>query len=107
MIATGARVKQSGEAMRGEDVELVARNRPARETPPYRRLLGDALCGDSSLFTRDDAVEAAWRVVDPVLNLPGPVELYEPGTWGPPSAAAVVQGGEGWYDPQATVSTPC
>jgi len=100
VIATGARVKQSGDAMRGEDVELVARSRPARETPPYKRLLGDALRGDSSLFTRDDAVEAAWRVVDPVLDLPSPVEFYEPGTWGPPSAQDIVDGDERWHDPK-------
>jgi glucose-6-phosphate 1-dehydrogenase len=100
VIATGARVKQSGDAMRGEDVELVARNRPARETPPYKRLLGDALRGDSSLFTRDDAVEAAWRVVDPVLDLPTPVEPYELGTWGPASAQDIVAGDEHWHDPK-------
>jgi glucose-6-phosphate 1-dehydrogenase len=100
VIATGARVKQSGDAMRGEDVELVARNRPARETPPYKRLLGDALRGDSSLFTRDDAVEAAWRVVDPVLDLPTPVEPYELGTWGPASAQGIVAGDEHWHDPK-------
>jgi len=105
VIATGARVKQSGEAMRGEDVELVARNRPARETPPYKRLLGDALRGDSSLFTRDDAVEAAWRVVDPVLDLKSPVEMYEPGTWGPASAQDIVAGDEHWHDPKPAPAT--
>ena len=104
VIATGARVKQSGEAMRGEDVELVARSRPARETPPYKRLLGDALRGDSSLFTRDDAVEAAWRVVDPVLDLQSPVEFYEPGTWGPASAQDIVAGDEKWHDPKPAAS---
>ena len=107
VIATGARVKQLGEAMRGEDVELIARNRPARETPPYKRLLGDALRGDASLFTRDDSVEAAWRVVDPVLNLPSPVELYDPGSWGPASAASIVARDEGWHDPQSAAVPPC
>jgi glucose-6-phosphate 1-dehydrogenase len=107
VIAAGARVKQLGELMRGEDVELVARNRPATETPPYRRLLGDALHGDGSLFTSDDSVEAAWRVVDPVLHLPGPVATYEPGTWGPESAARIVDGDEGWHDPKPTSATPC
>jgi glucose-6-phosphate 1-dehydrogenase len=90
--------------MRGEDVELVARSRPARETPPYKRLLGDALRGDSSLFTRDDAVEAAWRVVDPVLDLQSPVEFYEPGTWGPASAQDIVAGDEKWHDPKPAAS---
>ncbi|MDB6163483.1 MAG: glucose-6-phosphate dehydrogenase, partial [Xanthomonadaceae bacterium] len=107
VIATGARVKQPGEAMRGEDVELIARHQPARGAPPYERLLGDALRGDSSLFTRDEAVEAAWRVVDPVLDLPGPVESYEPGTWGPASAAGVVADEEGWHDPQPEAATQC
>ncbi len=107
VIAAGARVKQPGELMRGEDVELVARNRPASETPPYKRLLGDALRGDGSLFTRDDSVEAAWRVVDPVLDLPEPVESYEPGSWGPGSAARIVDGDEGWHDPKPASATPC
>jgi glucose-6-phosphate 1-dehydrogenase len=107
VIATGARVKQLGEPMRGEDVELVASNRPARETPPYKRLLGDALRGDGSLFTSDESVEAAWRVVDPVLDLPGPIDTYEPGTWGPESAALIVGGDEGWHDPKPASATPC
>ncbi|MFL6591353.1 MAG: glucose-6-phosphate dehydrogenase, partial [Luteimonas sp.] len=105
VIATGARIKQSGDVMRGEDVELVARNRPAREVPPYKRLLGDALRGDSSLFTRDDAVEAAWRVVDPVLDLPTPVEPYDAGSWGPASARDIVAGDEPWHDPAPAAGT--
>ncbi len=62
-ISIGARVKQGGEEMRGEHVELVARHTPANEQPPYERLLRDALRGDPSLFTRDDIVEEAWRVI--------------------------------------------
>jgi len=100
VIATGARVKRPGEAMRGDDVELVARHQRGRGAPPYERLLGDALRGDSSLFTRDDAVEEAWRVVDPVLDLPGPIEIYEPGSWGPTAAADIVEDADGWHDPQ-------
>ena len=107
VIATGARVKRPGESMRGDDVELVARHQPSRGAPPYERLLGDALRGDSSLFTRDEAVEAAWRVVDPILDLPGPVDSYEPATWGPAAAAHVVAAGDGWHDPQTEVSPPC
>ena len=107
VIATGARVKRPGERMRGDDVELVARHQPSRGAPPYERLLGDALRGDSSLFTRDEAVEAAWRVVDPVLDLPGPVDLYEPGTWGPASASSVVVEGDGWHDPVPEASPRC
>ena len=68
-------------------------------------MLGYALRGDSSLFTRDDAVEAAWRVVDPVLDLPSPVEPYEPGTWGPASAQGIVAGDEDWHDPKPAPAT--
>jgi glucose-6-phosphate 1-dehydrogenase len=107
VIAIGTRVKQAGEAMRGDDVELVASQRPARGAPPYERLLLDALRGDSSLFTRDEAVEAAWRVVDPVLELPGPVATYKPGSWGPGAAADVIAGDDAWHDPKPEPSRPC
>ena len=107
VIATGARVKQPGEVMRGDDVELVASQRPTRGAPPYERLLLDALRGDSALFTRDEAVEAAWRVVDPVLDAPGPVATYEPGSWGPAAARDIVAEGQGWHDPAPEPSRPC
>ena len=68
--------------------------------------LGDALRGDAGLFTRDEAVEEAWRVVDPVLDLPTPVETYESGSWGPASARGMVAG-EQWHDPGAEGSSPC
>ena len=106
VIATGARVKRAGEAMRGEDVELVARHQPLGAAPPYERLLGDALRGDAGLFTRDEAVEEAWRVVDPVLDLPAPVEMYDSGSWGPDAARRMVAG-ESWHDPRAEGSAPC
>jgi glucose-6-phosphate 1-dehydrogenase len=106
VIATGARVKQAGDAMRGEDVELVARHQRAGAAPPYERLLGDALRGDAGLFTRDEAVEAAWRVVDPVLDLPAPVEPYDSGSWGPASARTIITGDE-WHDPRPEGSPPC
>ena len=100
VISAGARVKCAGDEMRGEPVELVARRSLASEDLPYERLLGDAIRGDASLFTRDDSVEAAWRVVDPILHNPAPVAEYEPGTWGPASAAKVIAGDEGWHDPK-------
>jgi len=106
VIAIGGRVKRNGDVMRGEDVELVARHQPAGAAPPYERLLGDALRGDAALFTRDEAVEAAWRVVDPVLDLPGPVATYESGSWGPPSQRTLASG-DAWHDPQAEGSAPC
>lgn len=107
VIAEGARVKQPGEEMRGEAVELVARHDSAPEKPPYERLLGDAMHGDNSLFTSDACVEAAWAVVDQVLSHEGPVSFYEPGSWGPPEAAQVVSGAEGWHDPQPETDKPC
>jgi len=105
VISIGARVKRPGDQMRGEPVELVAGRSPASEDLPYERLLGDAIAGDTSLFTRDDSVEAAWCVVDPILHNPAPVVEYEPGTWGPPSAAKVIAGDEGWHDPQPETTT--
>jgi glucose-6-phosphate 1-dehydrogenase len=106
-VATGARVKQHGEEMRGQPVELIARHEPRSEVLPYERLLRDALRGDHSLFTHDDAVEAAWRVIDPVLTHAAPVQEYEPGSWGPSAAAGIVAGGEGWHDPKPEETAPC
>jgi len=107
VISAGARVKHAGEWMVGEAVELVARHSPMGEQSPYERLLGDAIRGDATLFTRDDVVEAAWRVIDPILHDAAPVELYEPGTWGPQAADRIVKGGEGWRDPAPESSSPC
>ena len=107
VIAEGALVKLLGEDMRGEPVELIARHNSPSEKPPYERLLGDAIRGDASLFTQDEAVEAAWRVVDPVLKGGLPVIEYEPGTWGPAEAAKLVDGGETWHDPQIEKTLPC
>lgn len=107
VIAAGARVKLPGDEMRGEAVELVARHRDAAEKSPYERLLGDAIRGDTALFTSDECVEAAWSVVDRVLEELVPVVVYEPGSWGPPEAARVVAGAEGWHDPAAEASKPC
>jgi len=107
VISAGARVKRVGEEMVGEAVELVARHSLAGEKAPYERLLGDAIRGDAALFTRDDSVEAAWRVVDPILHDAAPVAEYEPGTWGPAAAHAVVAGEESWHDPKPEKSAPC
>jgi glucose-6-phosphate 1-dehydrogenase len=107
VIAAGARVKRPGEDMVGDAVELVARHATTGEKSPYERLLGDAVRGDASLFTRDDVVEAAWRVIDPILRTVVPVEEYEPGTWGPARASMVISDGEGWHDPNPEESLPC
>ncbi|HLX29143.1 MAG TPA: glucose-6-phosphate dehydrogenase [Casimicrobiaceae bacterium] len=101
VIALGLRVKRPGERMIGEDVELVAKHERKDEMAPYQRLLGDALRGDSSLFARQDAVEAQWRIVDPVVGDVTPVHEYGPNTWGPPEADRVLAEGDGWINPSA------
>ena len=99
LIAAGTRVKRPGEEMRGQSTELVAHRLLADGHPAYERLLSDALRGDASLFTSDGSVEAAWRVVEPILEDAAPPFEYEPGTWGPAAAAAVLAGGDRWHDP--------
>ena len=107
VISEGALVKRNGEQMHGDPVELIARHHSESEKSPYERLLGDAIRGDTSLFTKDDSVEAAWRVVDPVLTPGTPVLEYEPGTWGPRASAEVVNDGDTWHDPVIERSSPC
>jgi glucose-6-phosphate 1-dehydrogenase len=107
VISAGARVKRAGEAMEGDGVELVARHAPGSKRAPYERLLHDAIRDDATLFIRDDSVEAAWRIVDPVLGAGAPpVAAYEPGTWGPSQAARVFEGVEGWHDPKPSDPAP-
>ena len=96
-ISIGARTKLPGEEMIGKHVELLLTQAAGDEMTPYERLIGDALEGDQSLFVREDEVEAAWRVVQPVLDLPSPVEEYEARSWGPASASALIDGG--WHNP--------
>lgn len=107
VISVGARVKQAGEAMRGEPVELIARHQSRSEKLPYERLLRDAIHGDPSLFTSDDSVEAAWRVIDPIFAQASAIHEYAPGTWGPAAALRIVRNEEGWHDPKPEEATPC
>jgi glucose-6-phosphate 1-dehydrogenase len=100
VIALGARAKVPGEPMIGEDVELIARHHSGDEMAPYERLLGDAMRGDATLFAREDSVEAAWRVVDPILGNVTPVHRYEPNTWGPHEADVLVADEGGWHNPR-------
>jgi glucose-6-phosphate 1-dehydrogenase len=88
--------------MVGEDVELYAHHQAGTEMPPYQRLIGDAAQGDQMLFAREDTVEAAWRIVDPVLDLTEPPLPYRQGTWGPEAAAEIVTPGQHWHAPAAT-----
>ena len=101
-IALGLKVKRPGDRMAGEDVELMLAEQEASLVPPYQRLLGDAMRGDSELFGRQDIVEAQWRIVEPILNSPPPVRIYEPGTWGPPEADALVGDDGPWRNPKPT-----
>jgi glucose-6-phosphate 1-dehydrogenase len=99
VISLGARAKVPGEAMIGEEVELIARHHPGDEMAPYERLLGDAMRGDATLFAREDGVEAAWRVVDPILGVSTPL-VYDPNTWGPPEADTIIAGEGSWHNPR-------
>jgi glucose-6-phosphate 1-dehydrogenase len=101
-IALGARVKKPGGEMVGEPTELSLVHHPeGDEMSAYERLLGDALQGDPTLFSRQDAVEAAWTVVEPVLGSTDPVYPYQPGTWGPAEAEPMASGVGGWANPEA------
>ena len=86
--------------MIGEQIELLASQRPGPgEADAYERVLGDAMIGDRSLFAREDYVEEAWRIVDPVLKSGTPVNEYEPGTWGPQEVGETVTPPGGWVNP--------
>ena len=100
VLSLGARAKLPGEAMRGEDVELIACHDVKDEMAPYERLLGDAMRGDQMLFAREDSVEEAWRVVEPVLGNATPLYQYDSGTWGPAEADRLLQNGAGWFNPE-------
>jgi glucose-6-phosphate 1-dehydrogenase len=99
-IELGLRVKVPGDQLIGEDVELVAAERPGQGRPPYERLIGDAMEGETELFARQDAVEAEWRVVDPVVGDDAtPLYEYDPGTWGPEEADQLIAGDGTWAEP--------
>jgi glucose-6-phosphate 1-dehydrogenase len=98
-IAMGLNVMDPQETGVGQTAELIASRHPgANERDAYERVLSDALAGDRTLFAREDYVEEAWRIVDPVLGAATAFHPYEPGTWGPAQAAAVTPPG-GWHDP--------
>jgi glucose-6-phosphate 1-dehydrogenase len=102
-IALGTTVMDEEEKEIGQQVELLASRRPgAAEMDAYERVLGDALNGDRTLFARQDYVEEAWRIVDPVLKNSTPVYEYEPGTWGPPELDRNVTPPGGWQNPTVT-----
>jgi glucose-6-phosphate 1-dehydrogenase len=104
-IGLGGRVKIPGDQWKGEHVELMLREDVSDDMPPYERLLGDAMRGDAELFSREDTVEAAWRVVDPILGSITPAYEYDPGTWGPAEADRITAATGGWHDPVVAPQT--
>jgi glucose-6-phosphate 1-dehydrogenase len=99
-IALAARVKRAGNEFIGDQRELYLLEEQPGEEAPYERLLGDAMAGDGALFTREDAVEAAWAVVDPVLRTSHRAHLYKRGSWGPKEADALIATDGGWHNPK-------
>ena len=98
-IGLGMRMKQPGDRMVGDEVELGLSERPALVLPPYARLLGDALRGSTELFTREDLVKAQWRIIEPILGDITPIYRYRPGTWGPDEAVGMIGEFGPWHEP--------
>lgn len=106
-LALGAMILPPGETMAGRPTELIARHQPrGHEMDAYERLLGEAMAGDATLFAREDMVEQAWRIVDPVLGNAAPLTTYEPGSWGPQEADGVAPLG-GWHNPTLAEPDDC
>jgi glucose-6-phosphate 1-dehydrogenase len=98
-VGLAARVKRPGKEYIGDQKELYLLEQQPGEESPYERLLGDAMAGDGALFTREDAVEAAWAVVDPVLENHHRAIHYKPGGWGPKEADALIAADSHWHNP--------
>jgi len=103
-IAIGANVIAQGQETSSQTAEMLATQLPrADEMDAYERVLGDAMQGDPTLFAREDYVEEAWRIVDPVLKDISPVHEHEPGTWGPKEVDSIVSPPGGWQNPTVRV----
>jgi glucose-6-phosphate 1-dehydrogenase len=101
-IAVGTTVMGESGTLNGDPVEMIASRHPRPdEMDAYEKVLGDAMEGNATLFARQDYVEEAWRIVDPVLQAGTPVHEYEKGTWGPDEAARQIAPPGGWHDPLA------
>jgi glucose-6-phosphate 1-dehydrogenase len=100
-IALGAHIKRPGPVMTGEDTELYVAQQEGDDMDAYEVLISAALIGDTSHFAREDEVEAAWAIVDPVLDEGSAPDEYIPGSWGPARAAQLIQGPCGWHNPGA------
>jgi len=100
VIAIGASIKAAGDQLKGCPIELIADQECGEDTMlPYEELLGDAMMGNQTWFAREDYVEEAWRIVDPILDLPT-VYPYKVGGWGPEEADKMVAPYGGWWDPK-------
>jgi glucose-6-phosphate 1-dehydrogenase len=98
-VALAARIKQAGKDFVGDQRELYLSEGSPGDESAYALLLGDAMLGDRALFTGQDAVEAAWAIVDPVLVDHSAALRYAPGSWGPPAADALIAADGGWHNP--------
>jgi len=98
-VALAARVKVPGKEFLGTQQELFLLEEQAGAQPPYERLLSDAMAGDGALFTREDAVEAAWEVVEPILKRHHRVRTYRRGSWGPKEADVLIKPNGSWHNP--------
>ena len=106
-VALSMMVKSSDDEMVGESTEMVAMRSPhADEMDAYERVIRDAMAGDATLFARQDYVEEAWRIVDPVLKSSTPVYEYEPHTWGPAEVERRVTPPNGWHNPVTAAESP-
>jgi glucose-6-phosphate 1-dehydrogenase len=105
-VALAARVKRAGKEFVGDQRELYLVDEQPGQEAPYARLLGDAMAGNGALFTREDAVEAAWAVVDPVLTKHHRAKPYKRGSWGPKEADALIAAEGSWYNPGFSDAPP-
>jgi len=107
VIALAARVKRVGQEFVGDQQELDLFYKQSQEEVPYARLLTDVMAGNGTLFTREDAIEAAWAVIEPVLKTHHPVLPYQPGSWGPKKADALIATNGGWFNPTLEQAATC
>jgi glucose-6-phosphate 1-dehydrogenase len=98
-VALAARVKRAGKEFVGDQGEMYLLDEQPEEAAPYERLLDDAMSGDDALFAREDSVEAAWTVVEPVLTKHHPVLPYRRGSWGPKEANELIAADSSWKNP--------
>lgn len=105
-VALATRVKLPGKEFIGVQRELYLLDEQGGKESPYERLLGDAMVGNGALFTREDAVEAAWAVVDPVLKKHPRARPYKRGSWGPKQADALIKADGGWHNPMPDLTRP-